>query len=160
VAEPVFWGLCSRCGSCMRACPESIIVPDWGIGGPGSMLTPRLDFSRRYCNEWCRVCTGVCPTGAIRRLSLEDKRALSIGMAQVDRTHCLAWKDSQYCMVCYEFCSYQAVRIVEHNGVNCPEVNEAQCRGCGACQSHCPAELPRAIVVRARGQASTPSKID
>lgn len=152
VAEPILRGLCSRCGSCMRACPEGIIIPDWGIGGPGSLLTPRLDFSQRYCNEWCRVCTGVCPTGAIRRLSLETKRALSIGTARVDRTRCLAWNEAQYCIVCHEFCSYQAVRIVEHNGVNCPEVNEVLCRGCGACQSHCPAEPVRAIVVYTRKQ--------
>ena len=150
VAEPVLWGLCARCGSCMRACPEGIIIPDLGTGGPGSWLTPRLDFSRRYCNEWCRVCTGVCPTGAIRYLSLEAKRALSIGTARVDRTRCLAWNEAQYCMVCHEFCSYQAVRIVEHNGVNCPEVDDALCRGCGACQSHCPAEPVRAIMVHAR----------
>jgi len=156
VAERVLRGLCSRCGSCMRACPEGIIIPDWGIGGPGSWLTPRLDFSQRYCNEWCRGCTGVCPTGAIRRLSLEAKRALSIGMARVDRTRCLAWNEEQYCMVCYEFCSYQAIRIVEHNGVNCPEVDEARCRGCGACQSHCAAEPSLAIMVHAREQAPVP----
>ncbi|MBU4365858.1 MAG: 4Fe-4S binding protein [Verrucomicrobia bacterium] len=160
VAEPVLWGLCSRCGSCMRACPEGIIIPDLGTGGPGSWLTPRLDFSQRYCNEWCQLCTGVCPTGAIRRLSLEAKRALSIGTARVDRTRCLAWNEAQYCMVCHEFCSYQAVRIVEHNGVNCPEVDEALCRGCGACQSHCPAEPVRAIVVHTHEQAYAPCKRD
>lgn len=154
VAEPVLWGLCSRCGSCMRACPEGIIVPDLGTGGPVSLLTPRLDFSRRSCNEWCRICTGVCPTGAIGRLTLDAKRALSIGTAQVNRHSCLAWNAAQYCMVCHEFCSYQAVRLVEHKGVNCPEVDEALCRGCGACQSHCPVDPIRAIVVRAREQVS------
>ncbi|MFH1970635.1 MAG: 4Fe-4S binding protein [Verrucomicrobiota bacterium] len=159
-AEPVLWGLCSRCGSCMRACPEGIIIPDLGTGGPGSWLTPRLDFSQRYCNEWCRVCTGVCPTGAIGHLSLEAKRALSIGTAQVNRSRCLAWNEAQYCMVCHEFCSYQAVRIVEHNGVNCPEVDEALCRGCGACQSHCPAEPSPAIIVYTREQAPVPCKRD
>ena len=160
VAEPVLWGLCSRCGSCMRACPEGIIIPDLGTGGPGSWLTPRLDFNQRSCNEWCRVCTGVCPTGAIGRLSLEAKRALSIGTARVDRTRCLAWNEAQYCMVCHEFCSYQAVRIVEHNGVNCPEVDEAVCRGCGACQSHCPANPVRAIMVHTREQTPVPCKRD
>lgn len=160
VAEPVLRGLCARCGSCMRACPEGIIIPDLGTGGPGSWLTPRLDFSRRYCNEWCRLCTGVCPTGAIGRLSLETKRALSIGTARVDRTRCLAWNEGQYCVVCHEFCSYQTVRIVEHNGVNCPEVDEAQCRGCGACQSQCPAEPLPAIMVHAHEQVPVPCKID
>ena len=153
VANHVLDGLCARCGSCMRACPEGIIVPDLGTGGPGSWLTPRLDFSQRYCNEWCRACTGACPTGAIGRLSLDAKRALAIGTARVERSRCLAWNDAQYCMVCHEFCSYQAVRAVEHKGVNCPEVDEALCRGCGACQSHCPADPVRAIVVHAREQA-------
>ncbi len=152
VAEPLLRGLCSRCGSCMRACPEGIIVPDLGAGGPGSWLTPSLDFSRCYCNEWCQRCTAVCPTGAIGHLSLEAKRALSIGIARVNRARCLAWKDAQYCMVCHEFCSYQAIRIIEHNGVNCPEVDEGLCRGCGACQCHCPVESPPAIVVHAHEQ--------
>ena len=143
----------------MRACPEGIIIPDLGAGGPGSWLTPRLDFSQRYCNEWCRACTSACPTGAISHLSLEAKRALSIGTARVDRTRCLAWNEAQYCMVCYEFCSYQAVRIVKHNGVNCPEVDETLCRGCGACQSHCPAELFPAIMVHTHEQAPVPCKI-
>jgi len=156
VAEGILQGLCARCGSCMRACPEGIIIPDLGTGGPGSLLTPRLDFSRRYCNEWCRACTDACPTGAIRRLSLEAKRDLAIGLARVDRTRCLAWNEAQYCMVCHEFCSYQAVRIVEHNGVNCPEVDDARCRGCGACQSQCPAQPTRAIVIHARGPALAP----
>jgi Pyruvate/2-oxoacid:ferredoxin oxidoreductase delta subunit len=160
VAEPMLFGLCSRCGSCMRACPEGIIVPDLGTGGSGSWLTPRLDFSRRYCNERCRVCTGVCPTGAIRRLSLEAKRALSIGTARVDRTRCLAWNAAQYCMVCQEFCPYLAVQAVEHNGVNCPKVDETRCRGCGACQSQCPAEPIRAIIVHSHEQALAPYKID
>ena len=160
VAEPVLWGLCSRCGSCMRACPEGIIIPDLGTGGPGSWLTPRLDFSQRYCNEWCRVCTSVCPTGAIRRLSLKTKRTLSIGTARVDRTRCLAWHEAQYCMVCYEFCAYQAIRIVEHNGINCPEVDAALCRGCGSCQCHCPVKPSSAIMVHTREQAPVPCKRD
>lgn len=155
--EQQLQGLCSRCGSCMRACPEGIIVPDLGSGGIGSWLTPRLDFSRRYCNEWCRVCTGVCPTGTIGRITLDAKRDLAIGTARVDRSRCLAWRDAQYCMVCHEFCSYQAVRILEHKGVNCPEVDERRCRGCGSCQSHCPAEPNRAIIVYAREQATVPA---
>lgn len=157
VADPLFHGICARCGNCMRACPEGIIVPDLGSGGLGSWLTPRLDFNRRYCNEWCRACTSVCPTGAIGRIRLEVKRDLAIGTANVDRSRCLAWRDSQYCMVCHEFCSYQAVRIVEHKGVNCPEVDEARCRGCGACQSQCPAGTIRAIKVHSRKQASVPA---
>ena len=150
--DPLVQGLCARCGNCMRACPEGIIVPDLGSGGAGSWLTPRLDFSRRYCNEWCRACTAVCPTGALARLTLDDKREWALGKARVDPGRCLAWAHGEYCTVCHEFCSYQAIRIVEHNGVNCPEVDESLCRGCGACQCNCPVIPDRAIVVEARAQ--------
>jgi heterodisulfide reductase subunit A-like polyferredoxin len=51
-------------------------------------------------------------------------------------------------MVCQEFCPYQAIDIVDDRGINCPEVDESLCRGCGACQSQCPAIPERAIVVR------------
>ena len=55
-------------------------------------------------------------------------------------------------MVCHEFCPYLAIRTVTHRGVNCPEVDPAMCRGCGACQANCPALPVKAIVVGGREQ--------
>ncbi len=147
VGEDVFRSLCARCGNCFRACPQNIIVPDLGKTGLAGVFSPTLDFRNSYCDEWCNECGKVCPTGAIRRLTLEEKRLDVIGNAAINREKCLAWKYGNYCMVCQEFCPYQAIESEEHGGVNCPVVNEKACRGCGACQSQCPAQPDMAIVV-------------
>jgi len=55
-------------------------------------------------------------------------------------------------MVCDEYCPYHAVKIIEHNGVNCPEVDPDICRGCGLCQTVCPAVPEKAIIVQAKPQ--------
>jgi ferredoxin-type protein NapF len=153
VAEDLFTGLCARCGNCVNVCPESIIVPDLGSSGLRGLLTPVLTYKKAYCNEWCSKCLLVCPTRAIRRLSLDQKRALAVGKARIDKSLCLAWSKRQDCMVCQEFCPYQAIAIVQNDGVNCPEMKNEVCRGCGACESQCPAIPIRAITVQgARSQ--------
>lgn len=148
VNENIFTGLCSRCGHCINVCPESIIFPDFGSSGLRGLLSPILKYQHGYCNEWCSKCLDACPTSAIRRLSLEQKRVTAIGTAQIDKSLCLAWSNRQDCMVCQEFCPYQAIAIIESGGVNCPEVKEWICRGCGACENQCPAIPKQAIVVQ------------
>ena len=89
----------------------------------------------------------MCPTGALRPLTVEEKHSRPIGLAVIDLKKCLAWEKKEYCAVCDEYCPYKAVKLVERNGVNCPIVDAAKCRGCGACESNCPAD-PIAIVVK------------
>lgn len=151
-AEAAFKGLCARCGACIRACPYSILRPDFGHGGVTGLLAPVADYTQAHCFEFCNECTKVCPTGAIERLALDAKRNRAIGLAGVDRGRCIAWRDGEYCMVCHEFCPYLAIDIVEHNGVNCPVVIPDMCRGCGACQVNCPAQPDKAIVVQGTPQ--------
>ena len=146
--EAEFKGLCSRCGACIRACPYHILRPDFGHSGVMGLLTPVVDYSKAHCFEFCNECTKVCPTGAIGRLALEAKRNRSMGLAEIDRSQCIAWRDGEYCMVCHEFCPYLAIEPVERNGVNCPVVKPNMCRGCGACQVECPAQPIKAIVVQ------------
>ena len=156
-----FSGLCARCGACFRACPHEIIAPDLGEGGFAALLTPRLSFEERYCSEWCRECTRVCPTGAIRELSLEAKRRTALGLAVVNRNTCLAWSQNQSCMICDEYCPYDAIEGTQVNGQNCPVVDERICAGCGACESQCPVRPEKAIRVRGhavqRDSAEKPS---
>ena len=150
--EDHFAGLCARCGACIRACPYQILRADFGEGGWTGLLAPVVDYSKAHCFEYCNECTKVCPTGAIGRLTLEAKRNLALGLAEVDRSRCIAWTDRQHCMVCQEFCPYLAIEAADHNGVPCPVVQPDQCRGCGACQVNCPARPDRAIVVRSAPQ--------
>ena len=145
--------LCARCGNCMRACPYQLIQPDLGESGIDGLFTPALRLrscnieQEQYCFQDCVACTQVCPTGALRPLTVEEKHATPIGLAVIDRKKCIAWEKKEYCVVCDEYCPYKAVKLVERNGVNCPIVDVAKCRGCGACESNCPAD-PIAIVVK------------
>jgi len=151
VPEDQFVALCMRCGNCMRACPKKIIFPDTGRSGVAGLLTPVLRITPDYCAEWCNECTKVCPTGAIKRHSLEEKNCIAIGVARVTKEDCLAWTKSQSCMVCDEFCPFHAIKAVKGNVVPCPEVLPDVCRGCGVCQVNCPAEK-KAIVVHGEPQ--------
>ena len=145
--------LCARCGNCMRACPYQLIQPDLGESGIDGLFTPTLVLRSRnidqeqYCFQDCVACTKVCPTGALRPITVEEKHARPIGLAVIDLKKCLAWEKKEYCAVCDEYCPYKAVKLEERNGVNCPIVDPAKCRGCGACESNCPAD-PIAIVVK------------
>jgi len=151
-AHPNFNALCSRCGNCMKACPYALIVPDLGATGIDGLFTPVLKFrsqnsrQENFCFQGCTACTQACPTGAIRLLKEAEKKQVRIGMARINKKACIAWEKGEYCVVCQEFCPYQAIVEVKQKGVNCPIVDEAVCRGCGACESQCPAK-PIAIVV-------------
>ena len=145
--------LCARCGNCMKACPYQLIQPDLGESGVDGLFTPTLHLRSRdldqeqYCFQDCVACTQVCPTGALRPLTVEQKHARPIGLAVIDRKKCLAWAEKEYCAVCDEYCPYKAVQLEQHDDVMCPVVDAAKCRGCGACESACPAD-PIAIVVK------------
>jgi len=152
VGEDAFGAICVRCGNCIAACPESIIRPDFWETGITGLLTPVIKIGPGYCSEACNACNMACPSGAIARLSLEDKRTVGIGVARVARPDCLAWEQRKYCMVCDEYCPYHAINAIERNGISCPEVDPAVCRGCGLCQTVCPAIPAAAIVVNGRAQ--------
>jgi len=149
--EDRFAAVCSRCGNCLRACPEHIIQPDLGQTGLAGFLSPVVSIGPGYCSEFCNACNTVCPSGAIAQMSLDAKRAMSIGTAEITRSLCLAWQHSQYCMVCGEYCPYHAIKAITDDGINCPEVDSDICRGCGLCQTVCPAE-DTAIIIEGRPQ--------
>jgi ferredoxin len=153
--QQAFNALCARCGNCMTACPYGLILPDLGTTGPDGLFTPVLAFrnlnpqQEQFCFQECTACTQACPTGALRPLTVARKQQTAIGLAHICRNKCIAWKKGEYCVVCQEFCPYQAIREVERNGVMCPIVDADKCRGCGACESQCPA-LPIAVTIRGR----------
>ncbi|TFH41298.1 MAG: 4Fe-4S dicluster domain-containing protein, partial [Lysobacterales bacterium] len=148
IPEEKFTGLCARCGNCVNACPEKIIHHDLGHSGITGLLTPVIRFdSKGYCKETCNTCCTVCPTGAIRNLSLEEKFHTTIGSAIIIKKSCLSWDHNEYCMVCQEYCPYQAIKAVPNKaGVLCPVVDIATCRGCGICEQVCAAEKLAIIV--------------
>jgi len=139
--QAAFSAVCSRCYACVGACPTGVIRVGWPADrAPGQFFQPELDAERGFCEEFCSRCTQVCPTGALEPLSVDEKRARQIGTAVVVRSACLAWADGEYCMVCQEYCPYDAIESSEDaRGIPRPLVDEELCRGCGLCQHECPA---------------------
>jgi ferredoxin-type protein NapF len=147
--ESRFAGVCVRCGNCAQVCPAHIIHPDLGGSGLTGLLTPKLRFSDDYCREDCHLCGQVCPSGAITRLSLDDKARRIIGLAVVDLDRCLLARGRE-CTACIQKCPYQAIAMASSDGgfSNEPAVLADRCNGCGACESVCPTDQPRAITIQ------------
>ena len=148
--ETRFVGVCIRCGNCAQACPSQIIQPDLGEGGFAALLTPRLRFNSDYCREDCHRCGLACPSGAIARLPLPEKRRRVIGPARVDLDTCLLAAGHE-CTACLQRCPYEALRLHSPDGgfSNEPRVDLGKCTGCGACEAVCPVRPARAIRVLA-----------
>jgi ferredoxin-type protein NapF len=153
--EQHFTGVCVRCGNCAQVCPSRIIQPDFGTSGVAGFLAPQLRFEADYCREDCHRCNEVCPSGAIARLSLEQKRRHVIGQAVVDLNLCLLAQGRE-CTACIQKCPYQAIALHSTDGgfSNEPRVVLDCCNGCGACEVVCPTQPVRAMrvqTVRGRG---------
>ena len=148
VDETHFPGACIRCGNCAKACPSRIITPDLRNTSLATLLTPTLHFDTDYCREDCHRCSGVCPSGAIARISLTQKKQRVIGFAQVELDHCLL-ANGKECTACRTHCPFNAVQIRSSDGgfTTCPTVDYRKCTGCGACEVICPARPHRAIRV-------------
>jgi polyferredoxin len=113
--EEEFLQRCIRCGQCMRICPTNIIVPSGVFNGIENLWTPVLNFTdgTSGCQLNCIACGYICPTSAIRHVSLSEKLGIDefsekgpirIGRAYVDRTRCLPWAMNTPCIVCQENC--------------------------------------------------------
>jgi polyferredoxin len=156
VPEEVFLNRCLRCGECMKACLTNGLQPSIVEAGPGGLWTPVLVPRKGPCERNCNLCGNVCPTQAIRVLSLEEKSCVRIGRAQVDRSRCLEWGHGRACLVCDEVCPYGAIFVGgsygQGKGRRGPVVDPQMCVGCGVCEHHCPVLGEAAIRVSTQGE--------
>jgi ferredoxin-type protein NapF len=148
IDEGRFSGVCVRCGNCGQVCPSRIIRHDAGGHGIASLLTPVVNFDNDYCREDCRRCNEVCPSGAIARLTLEQKRKRIIGLAGIDLDICLL-AEGKECTACIRHCPYEAITIqTSDDGFSTvPRLDQSKCNGCGACEASCPTRPRRAVRV-------------
>jgi polyferredoxin len=173
--ETDFLSRCLRCGECMKVCPNNALQPALAEGGLEGLWTPVLTPRIGYCEPSCVLCSEVCPTGAIWKLTpqekgwvvgvgLGDAKAVRLGTAFYDRGRCLPWAMATDCIVCQEWCPVspkaiylQEAEIVDADGnkkvVKQPHVDPSRCVGCGACEYACPLQEHPAVYVTSIGES-------
>lgn len=123
ISEERLANKCYNCNLCVENCPHKIIVK-----ANKDFPTVHLDYSKGFCKFDCAKCGEVCPTGAIKRLKLEDKQKTRIGMAMIMEDKC------KQCGLCTQACPTHA--IIKQEG-KAPILDASKCIGCGACQNEC-----------------------
>ena len=140
---------CTGCQLCVAQCPNQVLRPSTGLM---TLMQPEMSYERGYCRPECNLCSEVCPAGAIRPITVEEKSSVQIGHAVWIKENCLAANDGVECDNCARHCPVGAIQMVPLNpddelGAYVPAVNEATCIGCGACENLCPARPFSAIYV-------------
>jgi len=142
----------------MKVCLKNALYPAAYQAGIEGIYTPLVIPRLGYCEYNCTLCGQVCPTGAIPRLPIEQKRREVIGKAVFDKNHGLPFAKRINCIVCEEHCpiSSKAIRSLEvevvgldgtRRKVKEPYVMEEICNGCGICENVCPLETKAGIEV-------------
>jgi len=172
VAEPGFLERCIKCDQCIRVCPTNVLQPAMMEAGIEGLWTPVMNMRMGYCELNCVLCGQVCPTGAIQRIAIEQKRGLGesadtgpvkTGTAFYDRGRCLPWAMDTPCVVCEEVCPTspkaiysRQVEVTTRSGeqitLRRPYVDPNLCIGCGICEHECPVRDHRAIRITAVGE--------
>lgn len=186
VEEKEFLERCIRCAECMKVCPNNALHPAFFEAGVEGMWTPILIPRIGYCEHSCVLCGEVCPTGAIQKITEEQKmgigqKPISVGTAFYDQGRCLPWAMSVPCIVCEEFCptSPKAIWVEEvevpkrepvaqedgkepkmvHLKVQRPHVDPSLCIGCGACEKVCPVQDKPAVYVTSVGETRSKTNV-
>ncbi|MEO5344162.1 MAG: ferredoxin-type protein NapF [Gammaproteobacteria bacterium SHHR-1] len=139
-----FEARCSRCGDCVRACPEGIL-----IGGDGGF--PEVDFRRGACS-FCAECVSACAPAALDKAQPRPWRI----KAEIG-ADCLSVRGIS-CRSCGDVCDPRAIRFqLQLGGRAQPLLERGFCTGCGACQAVCPVQ---AVSLRSAVDTATQNPID
>ena len=140
---------CTACQLCVSACPNNVLRPSTKLT---KLMQPEMSYERGYCRPECTRCSDVCPAGAIRPITVEEKSSTRIGHAVWIKKNCIPLTDGVECGNCARHCPSGAILMVpsdndDPNSVRIPVVNAERCIGCGACENLCPARPFSAIYV-------------
>lgn len=140
---------CTACQLCVSQCPNGVLQPSTELK---NFMQPTMEFNHGYCRPECHKCSDVCPAGAIRPISWEDKSSIQIGHAVWIAKNCIVNTDDVECGNCARHCLVGAITMVPSDPSNprsrkIPAIDETRCIGCGACENLCPARPFSAIYV-------------
>ncbi|MBQ6309927.1 MAG: 4Fe-4S binding protein [Bacteroidales bacterium] len=145
---------CTGCQLCVAVCPNKVLRPSSDLM---TLMQPRSSYEKGYCRPECTKCSEVCPAGAIKKITREEKSSIQIGHAVWDGGLCLPMTDNIHCGNCARHCPTGAISLVEvdpddEKGPKFPVVDETKCIGCGACEYVCPVRPLSAIYVEGHQQ--------
>lgn len=173
--EKDFLARCIKCAACMKVCPTAGLQPALDEAGLEGLWSPILVPRLGYCEQSCVLCGLVCPSGAIRQLTVAEKvgeppgrEPVRIGSAAIDRGRCLPWANDTQCIVCEEVCPtapkaiyLKPETVTPRDGtertLERPYVDLALCWGCGICETRCPVFDRAAIRVSSVGESRSAS---
>ena len=140
---------CTGCQLCVSVCPNQVLRPSSDLE---TLMQPEMSYERGYCRPDCNKCSQVCPAGAIKPVSIEEKSSIQIGHAVVNPKLCVINTDGVKCLHCVRVCPAHAIKTVlsdpdDENSPRIPVVLEEKCIGCGKCENLCPARPLTAIYV-------------
>ena len=126
-----FEDACTRCGACLDACSEGILVI-----GDGGFPEVEITQGSGECT-FCRECVKACPEPAFDD---PDSTSPWDWVARIG-AGCLA-KNGIVCQTCGDVCDYDAIPFApEESGPPVPWLKTDACTGCGACVAACPAQV-------------------
>lgn len=128
-----FANRCLNCNLCVANCPMKIIKK-----ADKEIPVVHLEYGTKFCKYNCHKCSEVCPSGAIKKISLKEKQVTKIATAVINKNACIQ------CGLCVRECPRKV--ITKARG-EFPQINESKCIGCGACQSVCPARAISMVAV-------------
>jgi polyferredoxin len=172
VAEQEFLQRCIKCDQCIRVCPTNVLQPALFEAGVEGLWTPIMISKMGWCELNCTLCSQVCPTGAIREISIAEKLGvgpfeaqgpIKTGTAFYNRGRCLPWAMDTECVVCEEVCPTSPKAIFTRNvevtdrwggtlELKRPFIDPEKCIGCGICEHECPVKDDPAVYVTAIGE--------
>ena len=156
----------------MKVCLTNGLHPPFMEAGLEGMWTPVLVPVLGYCEYNCNLCSQVCPTGAIRKVTVEEKQEIRIGLAMFDKNRCIPYAYGRNCIVCEEHCPVpeKAIQFIEEDAVDeegnpfilkKPIVIPDLCTGCGICENKCPVvDLPAVRVSSINESRSEENQLD
>ena len=144
-----FYKHCTACQLCVAECPNNVLRPSSDLE---HLMQPEMSYEKGFCRPECTRCSELCPSGAIHRITREEKTQYHIGTAQVNPELCFMASGKSACGKCVQACPSGAIKLVPFGEHRIPAVAEEVCTGCGACEYLCPSRPISAITVNGKHQ--------